>query len=549
MVRLFRQLLLLTGKAGLARFIFLGLLSGASSFLFINFVNKSVGYIIAGHFEEKRLQYTALFAAVILLFVVVRRVLSLGLIRLSQTLFWNIRKQIIGCVLNSNYRQLFNKKADIQAAMTNDVNLLTTVSLSIIGFFTAFILAIASLVYLASISFVLFLITLVVAGAGSLVYHFSAMNNNERLKKGHLLERDFFRSMDTILDGFKEIYMEPKKGKAVYDEKIKRIAKNAYRNNVSAFTGFLNNQIIGQVLFYILIASILLFFSFVLKIKSQDIVSFVFTLLYLLGALETILTTIPVLSRAMVSSDRLLDLTENLRANSDRNRIPKKYMTAAEFDSIVIKALQFKYGETAQDFSVGPVNFDLRKGEVVFIYGGNGSGKTTFMQALTGLHIPDAGEIRLNGLLVTNENYPEYRSCFSVVFSDFYLFDELFGWKNPDQEKFLYYLRLFELEGKVTLEGNRFSTTDLSMGQRKRLALIASLLEDKPLLILDEWAADQDPYFRKKFYTEIIPLLKQSGITIIAITHDDKYYHCADRVYKMEYGKLMEKPVGEYAVS
>jgi putative ATP-binding cassette transporter len=102
---------------------------------------------------------------------------------------------------------------------------------------------------------------------------------------------------------------------------------------------------------------------------------------------------------------------------------------------------------------------------------------------------------------------------------------------------------MFELEGKVKIEGNTFSTTDLSTGQRKRLALIAALLEEKPVLVMDEWAADQDPYFRKKFYTEILPLLKQEDITIIAITHDDKYYNCADRLYKMDYGKLKEESI------
>lgn len=548
MTRLFRLLLSLLGKGGLLKYIFLGLLSGVTTFLFINFATKAVGFIMAGHFADKRLQYTAIFASIIILFVFVRRILSLGIIRLSQSLFWDIRRQILQSVLQSNYRQLLEKKADIQAAMTNDVGLLTTVSLSAIGFFTASILAVASLVYLASISFALFLITLVVALAGSAVYHYSSMKNNQRFKNARMLEKDFFRNMYTILDGFKEIYIEPKKGKAVYDEKIKLISENAYTNNVAAFTGFLNNQIIGQVLFYILIAAILLIFGFVLNIQPHNIVSFVFTLLYLLGALETILTTIPILARAKISSDRLLDLTEDLEINNSKNRIPQKYIQKEEFDSIVIKDLQFQYGLQSQDFTMGPVHFNIRKGEAVFIYGGNGSGKTTFIQALTGLQISTTGEIQLNGTVITNDTYPEYRAAFAVVFSDFYLFKEMFGLHNLNSGKCDYYLQLFELEGKVRLEGKCFSTIDLSMGQRKRLALIACLLENKPLLVLDEWAADQDPWFRKKFYTEIIPLLKQEGFTIIAITHDDKYYHCADRVYKMEYGRLSEKRIGEYAL-
>ena len=149
-------------------------------------------------------------------------------------------------------------------------------------------------------------------------------------------------------------------------------------------------------------------------------------------------------------------------------------------------------------------------------------------------------------MLINKENYSNYRSIFSVVFSDFYLFDELLGIDNMNIQKCNDYLQLFEIEQKVKLDNNHFSTIDLSTGQKKRLALIAMLLEEKPVLVLDEWAADQDPYFRKKFYTEILPFLKKEGFTIIAVTHDDKYYHCADKLYKMDYGKLIAEDIHTY---
>ena len=97
---------------------------------------------------------------------------------------------------------------------------------------------------------------------------------------------------------------------------------------------------------------------------------------------------------------------------------------------------------------------------------------------------------------------------------------------------------MFEMKEKVEMTDQGFTTTDLSTGQRKRLAIIAAILEEKPILVLDEWAADQDPYFRKKFYTELLPLIKDMGHSIIAVTHDDKYYSYADKLYKMEYGRL-----------
>jgi putative ATP-binding cassette transporter len=286
-----------------------------------------------------------------------------------------------------------------------------------------------------------------------------------------------------------------------------------------------------------------------LNIKANDIVSFVFTLLYLLSSIETIMVLFPNLMRAKIASNHLIDLKSELEKANLEQFIPKKHIFKNEFNQITIRGLEFYYEGVDKCFSIGPINFDIQKGEIIFIYGGNGSGKTTFIHSILGIYPSTSGEIKLNGVLINNDNYPEYRTIFSVVFSDFYLFNELIGIDNLDIKKWNHYIQLFELEGKVKMEGKCFSTTDLSKGQQKRLALIASLLEEKPVLVIDEWAADQDPHFRKKFYTEIIPLLKKEGIAIIAITHDDKYYHCADKIYKMDYGKLTEEDVKEYESS
>ncbi|WP_343672290.1 cyclic peptide export ABC transporter [Chitinophaga sp.] len=549
MRRLLKAVMPLLGIGGLIKFIVLGMLSGVSSFLLLHFINKAIGLILQDRFGSRRLEYALIFAGIILLFIIARRMLSLGIIYLSQSLFWNIRKQILSTVLGAGYAQMKEKKMEIQAAIVADVNVLTNVSLTLIGFFTSSILVAGTLIYLACISLVLFAATLVVAITGALIYHFGSKKINRRFQQARKLERNFLGSMNAILDGFREIYMEPRKGKAIYDEKIRSISREGFKNSVEGLTMFLNNQVTGQVLFYMLISSILLLLGVVIHIKMEDTVSFVLTLLYLLGALETILTSLPGIMRATISSDRLLDLTISLEGNNIRNRLPREYISRAEFDNIIVSNLSFQYTSIEQGFSIGPVDLEIRKGDTIFIYGGNGSGKTTFLYTLTGLNVHTGGEIKVNGKPVTPALYPEYKTLFSVIFSDFYLFKELFGISNLDIGKWEHYLHLFELEGKVTLEGKSLSTTDLSMGQRKRLALIVSLLEEKPVLILDEWAADQDPYFRKKFYTAIIPALKQEGFTIIAITHDDKYYHCADKLFKMEDGRLTEQPIDTYTTN
>jgi putative ATP-binding cassette transporter len=529
------------GKGGILKYICLGILSGLCSFLFINMVTRVVSLLITGNFTAISKEYIVIFIAIILVFIWTRRTLALAISYLSQRIFWNIRKQILVLVLKANYQQLSGRKDKIHAAIVNDVGALTNASLSVIDFFIAIIMSLSCFVYLLSISWVLFVITLAVTLSGIAVYFITSKANMHGFQRARSMENEFQENFNAILDGFKEIYMEPKKGKYINEEKISRIAEASFKNNITALTGFINNSITGQVLFYVLISSVLLCFSITLKIPASDTVSFVFTLIYLLGSIQTIMVLLPTLIRAGVATNQLMELKQELEEGSNKQPVPDRYVFRHIFEQLTITNLLYRYEGEEAAFSVGPVNLEIRKGDIIFIYGGNGSGKTTLIHNLLGLCLPAGGEIRLNAIPVADDNYPDYRALFSVVFSDFYLFKEILGVDRFDRDRCQYYLRLFELEGKVTVEGKTFSTTELSTGQRKRLALIATLLEGKPILVIDEWAADQDPYFRKKFYTEILPLLKLDGITVVAITHDDKYYHCADRLFKMADGKLLEE--------
>ncbi|WP_298734519.1 cyclic peptide export ABC transporter [uncultured Chitinophaga sp.] len=546
MKRILKLILPMTGKAGLLKYIGLGILSGLCSFLFINTVTSVLGQIIAGNFTNTH-EYLLIFVAIILLFIWIRRVLSVAIIRLSQTLFWDLRKQIVSLVLRSGYQQLSARKTEVHSAIVSDVNMLTQASQSIIDFFTATVLMVVCFAYLATLSLLLFGITLVVALTGIGIYRLRASMNVKNFQRSRALETSFQSSFNAILDGFKELFMDPRKGKDIFDHQVRPVSTQAFDNNTKAYIGFLNNQITGYTLFYTLIAAILIYLNTALKIEVKYTVTFVFTLLYLLGAINTIMVLLPVLVRARVSAGRLLELKDKLeREDSPVGAIipgpPVIFKNALE--QITISQLVYEYGATSQAFGIGPIDLEIRKGDVIFIYGGNGSGKTTFIHTLLGLRIPTGGEIRVNDIPVSQDLYPQYKAFYAVVFSDFYLFSELLGIDKPDLEKWRYYLQLFELEDKVSIDDKGvFSTTALSTGQRKRLALIAALLEEKPLLVIDEWAADQDPHFRKKFYTEIIPLIRQTGITIIAITHDDRYYHCADKLFRMEYGKLIPERV------
>jgi putative ATP-binding cassette transporter len=192
-------------------------------------------------------------------------------------------------------------------------------------------------------------------------------------------------------------------------------------------------------------------------------------------------------------------------------------------------------------FTLGPIDLSIRQGEVIYLIGGNGSGKTTLAMLLLGLYEPEQGHVELNGVKIDKRNLVQYRQQFSAVFADFHLFDEILCHDQAQiAKRATHYLHTLELDHKVSISGNRFSTTSLSSGQRKRMALIASYLEDRPIYLFDEWAADQDPVFRRVFYTELIPDLKRKGKTVIVISHDDAYFECADRLVQVAQGRLVD---------
>jgi putative ATP-binding cassette transporter len=214
----------------------------------------------------------------------------------------------------------------------------------------------------------------------------------------------------------------------------------------------------------------------------------------------------------------------------------------ARFARIDMTRVVFQYSERGAGtvFRLGPIDLRVNAGEILFIVGGNGSGKSTLLHVLTGLYHPQSGSVVMDDTLLEPATATRYRSHFTAVFSDYHLFDRLYGMSGVSPERVNELLRLMEIHDKTAFEGGRFTTLDLSSGQRKRLALVVALLEERPILVLDEWAADQDPVFRRFFYETILPELKKQGKTIVAATHDDRYFGIADRVVKMEYGTFVD---------
>jgi putative pyoverdin transport system ATP-binding/permease protein len=275
------------------------------------------------------------------------------------------------------------------------------------------------------------------------------------------------------------------------------------------------------------------------KFSAEVLSGYVITMSYLIRPIANILVILPSLSQAGVALRKIDTLGLSLASRAEpvaRTKIQH------EFKRIEIHQATYSYqipgAETT--FTLGPIDLTLQPGELVFIVGGNGSGKSTLAKLLTGLYVPEEGEIRLDGNLIDDRNRELYRQLFSTVFADFYLFERFIGLRLEDidiQAKI--YLEQLQLTHKVSVQNGKLSTTALSQGQRKRLALLTAYLEDRPVYLFDEWAADQDPFFREIFYQQLLPELKQRGKSILVISHDDRYFHLADRVLKLDYGKIV----------
>ncbi|MGM0562114.1 MAG: ATP-binding cassette domain-containing protein, partial [Pseudomonadota bacterium] len=275
--------------------------------------------------------------------------------------------------------------------------------------------------------------------------------------------------------------------------------------------------------------------------------------LFLLGPIGSTIMAVPSFNDADAAISKITELETRLGEALEQQRAAVGG-TRAEADEapagssqriqdiqeIALKSVRFTYPGPTGGFGVGPLNARFKSGEITFITGGNGAGKSTIIALLTGLRPVDSGEITVDGHAVPVEKLQDYRDRFATVLSGYHLFGELYGIDPIDPERVDALIRQMEVDHKVTLEGNGFSTTALSQGQRKRLALIVAQLEEKPILVLDEWAADQDPHFRAVFYEEILPSLREQGKILVCVTHDDRWFHVADRIYHVRDGQFDE---------
>jgi putative ATP-binding cassette transporter len=341
-----------------------------------------------------------------------------------------------------------------------------------------------------------------------------------------------------VIDGVKELKLNAARREAFLSGSLTD-ALDAVRR--ASLRGTLHQTLASawsQMLFFLLVGLLLFSTPSLREGRTEALTGFLLVAIYMINPLWTVIDTWPALARGRLAVERLQDLTAQVPLPEAARSTA---IVHADWERLELKGVAFAYPREngSEPFALGPIDFTLRPGEIVFLAGGNGSGKSTFAKLLTGLYPPHEGEIRLDNRLVTEDTREWYHAHFSAVFSDFYLFDRLLGLAGPDVDgRARAELARLKLDRAVDVQNGAFSTTRLSSGQRKRLALLVALLDDRPIYVLDEWAADQDPHYRDIFYSALLPELKRRGKAIVAITHDDRYYGLGDRVLTLADGQL-----------
>lgn len=342
-----------------------------------------------------------------------------------------------------------------------------------------------------------------------------------------------------LIEGFKEVKLHGPRGDSLENEHLAPGSSNLRDSQVVAAVQINRGISVSYVFFYLMLAII----AFILPPfvgEQAVIVQSVYVAIFMLSVVEVILKAVPVITRASFAIDELNSVEQTLReAASDE----PSARADVNFEHIEATDLMYSYYDPdgARSFTMGPTGFDLYRGEVLFVVGGNGSGKSTMMKAFTRLYEPQSGVILWDGAPVEAGNVSDYRALFSSVFSDFHLFDRLYGLPEVPEETVNDLLADLGIAHKTRYTGGLFTNTNLSTGQRKRLALAVALLEERPVLMLDELGADQDPEFRQRFYNELIPRWKKEGRTLVIVSHEDQYFHVADRVIVLADGQAAEK--------
>jgi putative ATP-binding cassette transporter len=537
----FLQLIRREIHGSLPKLIIVSAVAGVSNAAILTAINAATNDIIES--KNPTLWSVTLFIASLFLFIRSQLYVTITTTAEIEGIIHKIRLRLLDKIRQSELLTIEGiGRSSIVAAITADTNVLMQAG-TMLSFATqSLVLVFFITIYVAYLSFTAFAISILVIGVAAAFFH--ARNLRMAAEKQEAAQREgrLFDRLSDFLDGFKEVRLNAARANDLYDDAVE-VSRTAANIKIRTQTETFKQMVTTQAALYVLLGAVVFVAPRLNEaLKGTSLADMTMALLFVVGSAFGVVQSIPILQNADAAAGRISRMEEALRVAAPT---PRELPVARGFDQIEVRDVVFRYVDRSSEvtFEIGPLDFTLRPGELVFITGGNGSGKSTFLKVLAGLYPPDAGELRLDRTVINDETRNSYRELMAAIFTDYHLFKHLYGIADPDPDEIDQLLTRFRLQDKTSLSQGEFRTLELSGGQRKRLALIVSLLEKRPILLLDEWTSDQDPEFRHLFYNAVLPELMRAGATVVMITHDDRYLdelHLPARRLRMDEGRFVE---------
>lgn len=541
MVRLFSVLLdwssgIRFARATIALASVTGILAGVGSTALVAAINTALQGQEAALFG---LQPQWVFATLCAMVPVAGLVSQLLLIRLASRATHDLRLRMADRISTAPYRAVEALGASrLLAAFTDDVASVTSAITSLPVLLMQLGIIGGCLAYLGWLSWQLLAVLVIYMGIGIVTHTLPMRRSMVHFRRIREEWDRMFEAFRGLTAGAKELKLNEARRQLFVAEQLRPAVEAIRHSNVWANGLSLAAGNWGQALFFVFIGLVVFVAPGVMATSAGATSGYALTILFMITPLTIIIHTMPTFARALVAADKVRALGLSLDSHAEESRTASP--APQPWRRLELAGVTYAYGSegSADAFQVGPLELVLERGELVFMIGGNGSGKTTLTKLVTGLYEPQGGEVRIDGRPVLAADRAAYRQMFSAVFSDYHLFSRLVGPGASLEDRGRELLVKLQLSDKVTIDRGQLSTIELSQGQRKRLALLLAYLEDRPICVFDEWAADQDPVFREIFYRRLLPELRDRGKTVLVITHDDRYFDVADRIIKLERGRI-----------
>lgn len=457
----------------------------------------------------------------------------------SFDLLYSNEKELFGKMLQTPLNVLEKLGSQRFFTAVEDIRVFSFLPYTVTHTINSLLMLVLCLIYMFTLSV---LGALVVVGLIALVggCYFIVINSmSKQVETLRAYNDDYYKYVDDVMKGFKDLQLSFFRKENLMNRFLIPNRDKAGELDFKINYVFLSINLIGQYGLYFVIAMILFVMPELGLLNRDDVIAYVIIILFISGPINNLINLQQMYTRFIVANKRVKKFISDFEVE---NKASKSVKEVSDFKSIEFQNVSFAYENNLEEnnFSLGPINLTIKKGETIFIVGGNGSGKSTFINTLTGLYTPSKGKLILNSLQ-DDDTKSKLQNLIAAVFTNNHIFSH--NYEDYDLEgnkKYIALLKLMELDKVVADDKDKSVRRIFSKGQSKRMSLIFALLENKPILVLDEWAADQDPHFRKFFYEELIPKLKKEGKTIIAVTHDDTYFHQADRILKFDYGQIVK---------